>query len=166
MTDGSGTGQTSLRLDTIGDRIGLSLGPTAWETVDQDRIDLFAQASGDTHWIHTDPEKAARETPFGGTLAHGYFTLSQVVTRLHQLIVVDDAGSWLNYGVETVRFPAPVPAGARIRYRFRLEEATPRGSATLLRFACETEIENGAKPAMTATILTLAFPKTGQDSSL
>ncbi len=150
--------RTELRLATIDRHIGAPLGPTAWEPVEQARIDLFAQASGDTHWIHTDPARAAREAPFGGTLAHGFFTLSQIVPRLHDTIVVPDAASWLNYGLESIRFPAPVRVGARIRYRFALEEATPRGAGIVLRFAATAEIEDGAKPAMTGAFLTMAFP--------
>lgn len=151
-------GKTELRLRTVRDHLGAAFGPTAWETVAQDRIDLFARASGDTHWIHTDPERAARNAPFGGTLAHGFFTLSQIVPRLHDVIAVPDAASWLNYGLEAVRFPAPVRVGARIRYRFTLEDATPRGAGILLRFSCTAEIEDGARPAMTATFLSVAFP--------
>ena len=147
-----------LRLGTIDGAVGTRLGPTAWEVVDQARIDRFAEATGDTHWIHTDPARAASEAPFGGTLAHGFFTLSQVVPRLHETVRVPDAASWLNYGLEAVRFPAPLRVGARLRYRFALEAATPRGAGIVLRFAATAEIEGGDKPAMTATFLTMAFP--------
>jgi acyl dehydratase len=156
----AGSEVAELRLERIAEHVGTTFGPTGWEVVNQERIDLFARASGDTHWIHTDPKRAARETPFGRTLAHGFFTLSQIAPRLHQVITVPDAASWLNYGLDSVRFPAPVPEGARIRYRFRLEGAVPRGAGIVLRFSCETEIEGGAKPAMTATFLAMAFPAT------
>ncbi|CEA02586.1 dehydratase [Pseudomonas saudimassiliensis] len=94
--------------------IGQSLGVTEWITIDQQRVDTFAEATGDHQWIHVDPEKA-RTGPFGGTIAHGYLTLSLVNYFLPQLMSVENLQMGVNYGCDRVRFPAPVKVGARIR---------------------------------------------------
>ena len=101
-----------------GDLVGVELGPTSWLEVTQERIDAFAAATDDPQWIHTDPKRAAAG-PFGTTVAHGYLTLSLCVPMLYE--VLPSAGAMVvNYGVNRVRFPAPVPSGARIRGRFRV----------------------------------------------
>lgn len=94
--------------------VGQSLGVTEWMTIDQQRVDTFAEATGDHQWIHVDPEKA-RSGPFGGTIAHGYLTLSLVNYFLPQLMQVENLQMGVNYGCDRVRFPAPVKVGARIR---------------------------------------------------
>lgn len=94
--------------------VGQSLGATEWITIDQQRVDTFAEATGDHQWIHVDPEKA-KTGPFGGTIAHGYLTLSLVNYFLPQLMQVENLQMGVNYGCDRVRFPAPVKVGARIR---------------------------------------------------
>ncbi|WP_185268447.1 MaoC family dehydratase [Halopseudomonas xiamenensis] len=94
--------------------VGQSLGVTEWITIDQQRVDTFAEATGDHQWIHVDPEKA-KTGPFGGTIAHGYLTLSLVNYFLPQLMQVENLQMGVNYGCDRVRFPAPVKVGARIR---------------------------------------------------
>lgn len=94
--------------------IGEELGPTDWLLIDQARVDLFAEATGDHQWIHVDPE-SAKDGPFGGTIAHGYLTLSLVNFFLPQMIEVQGISMGVNYGCEKVRFPAAVPVGSRVR---------------------------------------------------
>lgn len=94
--------------------VGTPLGTTAWLPVPQSDIDLFAQATHDDQWIHVDPERA-KNGPFGGTIAHGYLTLSLLIPLWSQLLVIDRIGMAVNYGLNKVRFPAPVPAGSNLR---------------------------------------------------
>ena len=103
-------------MNSLRDLVGVELGPTGWQEVAQERIDAFAGATDDPQWIHTDPVRAA-EGPYGTTIAHGFLTLSLCVPMLYE--VLPQAGALVvNYGVDRVRFPAPVPAGSRIRGRF------------------------------------------------
>jgi Acyl dehydratase len=103
---------------TAAEFIGRELGVSDWVAVDQDRIDAFAQCTGDRQWIHIDVERARRESPFGGPIAHGYLTLSLVAATVMEIgIIPPDAATGLNYGVDKVRFIAPVKAGTRVRNR-------------------------------------------------
>src|SRR5246500_3171079 len=98
--------------------VGRELGASKWVAVDQDRIDAFAACTGDRQWIHVDVERARRESPFGGTIAHGYLTLSLVASLAMEAgLIPADATAGLNYGLDKVRFMAPVKAGARVRNR-------------------------------------------------
>src|SRR2546430_10857393 len=101
-------------VDELREAVGEELGPTGWMEIDQKRIDLFAEATGDHQWIHVDPEKAAKG-PFGTTIAHGYLTLSLIPSFLPELIAVEGVTMGVNYGVNKVRFPSPVPVGSRLR---------------------------------------------------
>src|SRR5215813_4405269 len=101
--------------------VGRELGASDWVAVDQDRIDAFATCTGDRQWIHVDVARARRESPFGGPIAHGYLSLSLVAAMVMELgVVPSDAATGLNYGLDKVRFIAPVKAGARVRMRARL----------------------------------------------
>ena len=100
---------------------GSDLGCTDWLEVDQARIDLFAEATGDFQWIHVEPERA-RHSPFGSTIAHGYLTLSMILPLFEQLLQVEAVTRKLNYGLNSVRFPAPVPVGAKVRLNARLAQ--------------------------------------------
>src|SRR5690606_27342506 len=102
---------------------GADLGVTDWSTVTQEQIGLFADATGDHQWIHVDVERATAESPFGGPIAHGYLTLSLVNLFLPQLLEVQGASMGVNVGLDKVRFPSPVPVGARIRGRGEVVEA-------------------------------------------
>ena len=146
--------------------VGRDLGVSEWVTVDQDRIDRFAACTGDRQWIHVDVERAKRESPFGGPIAHGYLTLSLVAAMVMELgIIPPDAASGLNYGLDKVRFIAPVKAGARVRTRATLISAEPQsGRRMLLKLQCTLEIEGEAKPALVAEVLCMLLGKPDSDS--
>lgn len=146
-------------MGTLGAFVGKELGVSAWVEVDQARIDAFAQCTGDHQWIHVDVERARRESPFGGTIAHGYLTLSLLAGKLVEMgVVPGDARAAVNYGVEKTRFLAPVKAGARVRNRVRLMSADSKGDGrVLLRTENTMEIEGEAKPAMVAEALALVM---------
>src|ERR1700758_2058833 len=141
--------------------VGRELGVSDWVSVDQARIDAFAACTGDGQWIHVDVERARRESPFGGPIAHGYLTLSLVAAMIMELgLVPPDAATGLNYGLDKVRFIAPVKAGARVRTRARLLAAEPQaGGRLLLKVECTLEIEGEAKPALVAETLCMLIAK-------
>jgi acyl dehydratase len=141
--------------------VGRELGASSWVTVDQDRIDQFADCTGDRQWIHVDAERARRESPFGAPIAHGYLTLSLVAAMVMELgVIPPDAATGLNYGLDKVRFVAPVKAGARVRTRAKLSAAEPQsGGRMLLKLDCTLEIEGEAKPALVAELLCLLIGK-------
>ena len=143
--------------------VGRELGVSDWITVDQDRIDAFAACTGDRQWIHVDVERARRESPFGGTIAHGYLVLSLVAALVMEIGgIPPDAASALNYGLDKVRFIAPVKAGARLRMRAKLASAEPQGGGRLLlRLQSAMEIENESKPALVADLLCMLIGKGG-----
>lgn len=137
-----------------GDLVGVELGPTSWLEVTQERIDAFAAATDDPQWIHTDPRRAATG-PFGTTIAHGYLTLSLCVPMLYEVLPPTD-GMVLNYGVNRVRFPAPVLSGARIRGRFRVVSVEPASGGERTTIEAEVECEGVEKPVCVAELLVLA----------
>jgi acyl dehydratase len=107
-------------VEQLGERVGREVGVSGWVEVSQARIDRFAEATEDRQWIHTDPERAARESPFKATVAHGFLTLSLLSELLRLAVSVRGVRWGVNYGLNRVRFVAPVPAGSRVRGRFRL----------------------------------------------
>lgn len=129
--------------------VGEDLGTGAWHTVDQAQIDAFADATLDHQWVHTDPVRAA-DGPFGTTIAHGYLTLSLVPFLSESVYRVDGLTIGVNYGLEKVRFPAPVPAGSRVRVAATLLAVEPvaLGSRCTVRFT--VEVEGGSRPACIA----------------
>jgi acyl dehydratase len=135
--------------------VGCELGVTDWTTIGQNHIDQFAACTGDHQWIHVDVERARRESLFGGPIAHGYLTLSLVAALLIDLgIIPPDAASGLNYGLDKVRFIAPVKSGARVRLRAALTSAEPQSAGRmLLKVTGTLEIENEVKPALIAELL-------------
>jgi acyl dehydratase len=138
--------------------LGQSFGPTEWLEIDQKRIDLFADATGDHQWIHVDPIKA-KDGPFGATIAHGYLTLSLVNLFLPQLIEVRGISMGLNYGLNKVRFPAVVTAGKRVRGKgemISVEKAAGGAIQSIMRVT--VEIEGGGKPACVAESISLWYP--------
>lgn len=140
-------------------RIGEEIGLSPWVTVDQAMIDAFAACTLDDQFIHVDPARARAETPFGGTIAHGFLTLS-LASRFAYDALQDLPGQRMgvNYGFERVRFLAPVPAGARLRGRFTLRDASARPGGGLLRkWALSIEIEGAKGPALAADWLTLIY---------
>ncbi|OKK14590.1 dehydratase [Streptomyces sp. CB00455] len=128
---------------------GVPLGPSAWLEVDQKRIDLFADATGDHQWIHVDPERAA-EGPFGSTIAHGYLTLSLLPSLVPQIMRVEGMKMGINYGVNKVRFPAPVPVGSRLRAGAVIDEVTEAGGGVQVTATVTIEREGGDKPVCVA----------------
>ena len=145
-------------LDEIRTRVGQEVGVSDWLTVDQARIAAFAEATEDRQFIHVDPAAAAR-TPFGGTVAHGFLTLS-LLSRMaaDAMLVPDSLRMAVNYGFERVRFIAPVRAGRRVRGRFALDSVEEKAPGQLLmRHAVTVEIEGEDKPALTASWLGLLF---------
>ncbi|WP_371581365.1 MaoC family dehydratase [Streptomyces sp. NBC_01314] len=129
--------------------VGEQLGYSDWLEVDQKRIDLFAEATGDHQWIHVDPEKAATG-PFGTTIAHGYLTLSLLPLLVPQVLKVDNVRMGVNYGTNKVRFPAPVPVGSRLRATAALQEVTEVGGGVQVTAAVLVEREGGDKPVCVA----------------
>lgn len=144
-------------LQTLQTRIGQEVASHRWITVDQAMIDAFAATTQDDQWIHVDPVRAAAETPFGGTIAHGFLTLSLASRWAYDCFeVLPGQAMGINYGFDKLRFLTPVRAGDRVRGRFTLAEVTPRGDTALLRRSTLTiDIENGKKPAIVADWLGL-----------
>jgi len=143
-------------LSTLGDFVGREVGVSGWITVDQARINQFADQTGDHQWIHVDVDRATRESPFGSTIAHGYLTLSLAAACQMEIGVVPAGVSEaLNYGLERVRFLAPVKAGARIRDRVALLDVERKGDNLLLKTRNTIEIEGEPKPALIADTLSL-----------
>ncbi|WP_159766467.1 MaoC family dehydratase [Streptomyces sp. HM190] len=129
--------------------VGEQLGYSDWLEVDQKRIDLFAEATGDHQWIHVDPEKAAAG-PFGTTIAHGYLTLSLLPLLVPQVLKVDNVKMGVNYGTNKVRFPATVPVGSRLRATATLQQVTEAGGGVQVTAAVVVEREGGDKPVCVA----------------
>ena len=145
-------------IEDIRARVGFEIGVSDWITVDQDRIDRFAEATEDRQFIHVDPE-AAMKTPFGGTIAHGFLSLSLLSRMAADVMLAPDTLKMgVNYGLDRVRFIAPVRSGSRVRGRFTLDSAEDKAPGQLLvRHTVTVEIEGGAKPALTAQWLGLLF---------
>jgi acyl dehydratase len=140
-------------MSSLRDLVGVELGPTDWLEVSQERIDTFARATGDHQWIHVDPVRAA-EGPFGTTIAHGYLTLSLCAPLLSQALAgLADASMSINYGTNKVRFPAPVPAGSRIRARAKVASVddVPGGEQAVV--VTTVERDGGGKPVCVAEIV-------------
>ena len=144
-------------LDAVAAAKGEELGTSDWVTIEQDRVDKFADATGDHQWIHVDVQRATTG-PFGGTIAHGYLTLSLIPFLGSQVFALETPGAKLNYGVNKVRFPSPVPVGSRIRSRVVMGEVTdlPTGKQLTLRHTIE--IEGQDKPACVAETVVLLLP--------
>jgi acyl dehydratase len=154
---------SNLTMAGLGERVGHELGLSDWAAIDQPRIDAFASCTGDHQWIHVDVERAKRESPFRGPIAHGYLALAMVAPLAMQVgIIPRDAAAGLNYGVDKVRFLAPVPAGARVRLRVVLVGIEPReGGQVLMKTLNTMEIEGSEKPALIAETLALLVPASG-----
>lgn len=140
-------------LEAIADFTGQPLGPSSWVTVTQDRIDGFAEVTGDHQWIHTDRERAASESPWKGTIAHGYLTLSLVPALLEEIVSIEGWTTAVNAGIEKLRFSAPVPSGSRVRLHAQVESARrlrDRGVRTT--FGLRMEAEDETRPAFRAQV--------------
>jgi acyl dehydratase len=152
---------SSYSFATLADWIGMEIGTSKWVTVDQDRINEFARSTGDHQWIHVDVERAKKESPFGGPVAHGYLTLALLADASMNIgVVPKDAVAALNYGLDKVRFLAPVKAGARLRTHIKLAEVKEQGGGRkLVKLVNTIEIDGEAKPALIAeTLIVLVGP--------
>ncbi|MGW5385400.1 MaoC family dehydratase [Nocardia sp. NPDC003963] len=152
-TAGPAVVRTRAELDAL---VGVELGPGPWLTVDQERIDLFARATGDRQWIHVDAERAARG-PYGRTIAHGYLTLSLISDLAAELYDFRLGTARLNYGLDKVRFPTPVPVGSRIRLRCTVAEVLPRTDALLVPIDFTVELDGSERPACVARKISLVL---------
>jgi acyl dehydratase len=136
------------------DAVGQELGVSHWITVDQDRVDAFAEATGDHQWIHIDVERAQRESPYGTTIAHGFLTLSLIPALSKDNYRVENAKMGINYGLNKVRFLAPVPAGSRVRLRSELVDAKKVNDSTVdLTVRQTVELDRSDKPAAVAEVI-------------
>lgn len=146
-------------LDTLAHFAGRELGVSEWMTVDQDRIRRFADVTGDDQWIHVDEARAQRESPYGGTVAHGYLTLALLpALRAGLGVTPGDVAQAINYGLDRVRFLVPVRAGVRVRVRVTLVSAEAKGGGVLVKTLNAVEVEGEDRPAMLAETLTLLLP--------
>jgi acyl dehydratase len=148
---------TGYSMATIDEFVGQELGVSDWVVVDQARIDAFAQCTGDMQWIHLNVERAKRDSPFGGTIAHGYLTLSLLASLAIEVgLVPSDASAALNYGLDKVRFTTPVKAGARVRSRVVLTSVERKeGGRIIVKTGNELQIEGEDKPALIAQTLVM-----------
>jgi acyl dehydratase len=148
--------KTAIKLRELESRIGEEVGISPWVEILQERIDKFAEATGDFQWIHVDP-KRARDSPFGGTIAHGFLTLSMLPKLSESTFEFSDRKMGVNYGLNKVRFTAPVPAGSRVRLHQVLKGVEDIKGGVRMTFESSVEIEGSDKPALVAEALVLAF---------
>jgi acyl dehydratase len=147
---------TELTLAELEGATDLELEPSDWVTVEQRQIELFAEATGDHNWIHVDPERAA-QGPFGTTVAHGYLSLSLLPMLAGTMLRIPEARMGVNYGIEKIRFTAPVPSGSQVRLKATVRSAERRGEGVLYRLGVEVEIQGADKPALVGEVVYLVF---------
>jgi acyl dehydratase len=146
---------TTLTLAELEQATDRELGTSSWHEVTQEQIDKFADATGDHQWIHVDPERAA-DGPFGGTVAHGYLTLSMLPMMMSEVVSVTDAVMGVNYGTERLRFTNPVPCGSRVRLHAKLVRTERRGPSVIWHVGVQVEIEGKEKPALVGEVVYMA----------
>jgi len=147
---------TELTLAELASAEERDLGSSPWVKIEQERVNRFADATDDHQWIHVDLE-AAKSGPFGGTIAHGYLSLSLLPALLANLLRVPDAQMGVNYGIDRVRFTSPVPVGSEVRVNARLLSSEPKGDGILYKVGVQIEIKGQEKPAMVGEVLYLAL---------
>jgi acyl dehydratase len=143
-------------IDDLKSRIGEEIGGSDWREITQADIDAFAEVTGDDQWIHVDPERA-KDTPFGGTIAHGFFTLSLAPRFSYDLWRLDGVAMALNYGLNKVRFPAPVPVGSNVRMRVTVQAVEDIPGGAQITMLNTFEREGGDKPVCVAESLTRVY---------
>ena len=143
-------------IDELKTRVGDELGVSDWREVAQADIDAFAEVTGDDQWIHVDPERA-KDTPFGGTIAHGYFTLSLAPVFSYELFELTGVAMGINYGTNKVRFPAPLPVGSKVRMRMALQDVSDIPGGAQLTMLLTFEREGGEKPVCVAETLSRVY---------
>ena len=148
----SSSDATAIALADLPGMVGKHLGHSDWETIDQDKINRFADATGDHQWIHVDLERA-KAGPFGTTIGHGYLTLSLIPVFVFQILKVEGAKLVVNYGINKARFPAPVPSGSRVRMGGEIASVEEVSGGLQVTLGCTFEIENQPKPACVAEIV-------------
>ena len=141
---------TTTTMSELSGLVGKELGTSEWYEVTQEHVNLFADATGDHQWIHVDPERATKESPFGGPIAHGYLTLSLLVPLFGGVLRVTDTVMGVNYGLNKVRFPSPVPVGSKVRLTATLTNIEDITGGKQLTFSCVIEREGGDKPVCIA----------------
>ena len=146
---------TNLDISELEGAAGRDLGAGEWHEIGQERVNLFADATDDHQWIHLDPVAAAAG-PFGATVAHGYLTLSLIPALLPEILVIEGASIAVNYGIERVRFPAPVRVGSRVRLKASLGRVEPRSFGIAYHVEVTVEIEGEAKPGLVGEVIFLA----------
>jgi acyl dehydratase len=153
------------RPEDLEQAVGRPLGVSDWLEISQERIDQFAEATGDHQWIHVDPERA-RNGPFGRCIAHGYLTQSLVSHFLPQIVRVEGTAMGINYGADRLRFPAPVPVGSRVRGSAELLEAErTKDGAVQAKFRVTVEIEGGDKPACVIDSIARYYPAASSEKA-
>jgi acyl dehydratase len=146
-------------VSAIKDFVGRKFGPSSWITVSQERIDNFANATGDHQWIHCDVERAQRDSPFKSTIAHGYLTVSLVPVLLSELVVVDDCGTVINTGIEKLRLSAPVLSGSQVRMSATMTHARDMPDRGVrVSFAIHFEVDGASKLACHGNVIYVYFP--------
>ena len=143
-------------LDELKTAVGEHLGTSEWHEITQKMVDQFADATGDHQWIHVDPERA-KDGPFGGTIAHGYLTLSLVPSMVWQVYELTGVSAALNYGSNKVRFPTPVPVGSRVRGHVTISGVERNARGANLLTTVTVELEGAAKPACVAETVTVVI---------
>jgi acyl dehydratase len=157
VTDGSPGKRIFRGVADLAATKGEHLGHSDWRRITQDQVDRFAEATGDHQWIHVDVERAA-DGPFGGTVAHGYLTLSMVPRLGQEVFGVEDVTMAINYGLERVRFPTPVPVGSRVRAGVEIRDVTETAQGVRAGYRYTIELEGSDKPACVADTLVLYIP--------
>jgi acyl dehydratase len=148
----------TIDVNTLRDRVGHELAVGDWVEISQDRVNQFADATGDHQWIHVDPARAAAESPFKATIAHGFLTLSLVSSLLRDAIALTGLRMAINYGLNRVRFVSPVPTGSRLRGRFTLAAVEDAREALQATWQITVEREHGDKPCLVAEWLVRYYP--------
>jgi acyl dehydratase len=144
---------TTISKDELKTKVGEHLGYSDWLEITQDRVNQFADATGDHQWIHVDVERAKKESPFGGPIAHGYLTLSLLPLTLGKIVRVEGFKMGVNYGLNTLRFPSPVPVGANLRAGATLKNLEDIPGGVQLTYEVTFEVEGKDKPAAVAEVL-------------
>lgn len=149
MSTGNNAVTRVAKLADLSNLVGQSLGTSDWLTIEQDRVNTFADATDDHQWIHVDPERAKAESPFGGPVAHGYLTLSLIIPMWSQVLHVESVTTAINYGLNKVRFTSPVPVGGRVRLNATLKqyEELPKGGVQVT-IDGVIELEGSERPAV------------------
>jgi acyl dehydratase len=140
-------------IDGLKKKVGDHLGYSDWMEITQEQVNLFADATGDHQWIHVDPERAKKESPFGGPIAHGYLTISLAPALLPQIVHVTGVSMGVNYGINKLRFPSPVPVGSKLRVGAALSEVEDIAGGAQVTMDLTFEVEGKDKPACVAQVL-------------